>query len=115
MRAWRFSDIGKVLKNSLVAVVTSDFLLKLNVGKYFVHILYTFFLFIIIIGVSLRVEGTMAKVESNKQILRELSIENAQLTYEVAKAERRSVVASRLEALGSRLQEPQSPANELRK
>ena len=55
----------------------------------------------------------MAKVEENKEVLEELEIENAQLTYEAAKAERRTTVELRLEELGSRVTEPEKPATRL--
>lgn len=110
MTSWKFSDLLRLLRNSFIAVLKGEFLLRLNVGRYFVHVMYTFLLIAIVIWLSLMTESTMAKVESNKAVLKELEIENAELTYEVAKAERRTTVEARLKALGSEVTEPEKPA-----
>ena len=110
---WKFSDLEKKIKNSLVAVLKGEFLLRLNVGRYFVHVMYTFLLFGLIIWLSLMTESTMAKVEQAKAELKELEIENAELTYEAAKAERRTTVEARLTELGSKVGEPEKPATRL--
>lgn len=110
MRGWKFSDLGKLAKNSFLAVLKGEFLLRLNIGRYFVHVIYTFALFAVIIWISLMTEKTMARVEENKAVLKELEIEHAELTYEAAKAERRTTVETRLKELGSDLGEPQKPA-----
>ena len=113
MTAWKFSDIGRLLRNSFIAVLKGEFLLRLNVGKYFVHVMYTFLLFAVIIWLSLMTESTMARVEEAKAVLKELEIENSELTYEAAKAERRTTVEARLKGLGSEVAEPMKPAVEL--
>ena len=110
---WKFSDLARLLKNSLVAVLKGEFLLRLNVGRYFVHVMYTCLLFGLIIWLSLMTESTMAKVEQAKAELKELEIENAELTYEAAKAERRTTVEARLTELGSKVGEPEKPATRL--
>lgn len=110
MTSWKFSDLLRLLRNSFIAVLKGEFLLRLNVGRYFVHVMYTFLLIAIVIWLSLMTESTMAKVESNKAVLKELEIENAELTYEAAKAERRTTVEARLKALGSEVTEPEKPA-----
>lgn len=113
MIEWKFSDLLKLLRNSFFAMLKGEFLLRLNVGRYFVHVMYTFLLIAIVIWMSLMTEGTMARVEKNKAVLKELEIENAELTYEAAKAERRTTVGARLEALGSKVAEPTKPAERL--
>lgn len=110
MISWKFSDLLRLLRNSFIAVLKGEFLLRLNVGRYFVHVMYTFLLIAVVIWLSLMTESTMAKVEQNKAVLKELEIENAELTYEAAKAERRTTVAERLKALGSEVGEPEKPA-----
>lgn len=110
MTSWKFSDLLRLLRNSFIAVLKGEFLLRLNVGRYFVHVMYTFLLIAIVIWLSLMTESTMAKVENNKAVLKELEIENAELTYEAAKAERRTTVEARLKALGSEVTEPEKPA-----
>lgn len=110
---WKLSDIARLLKNSVIAVLKGEFLLRLNVGRYFVHVMYTFLLFGLVIWLSLMTESTMAKVERSKAELKELEIENAELTYEAAKAERRTTVEARLRELGSKVGEPEKPATRL--
>ena len=39
MKTWKISDIGVLLKNSFTAIMKGEFLLRLNVGKYFIHII----------------------------------------------------------------------------
>jgi len=112
-KKWKLSDIGTFIKNSLVAVLKGEFLLRLNVGKYFVHILYTFFLFGAIIWVSLMIETTMAKVEKNKAEIKELEIVHAQKVFEVVNVSRRSSVQERLSQMGSDVHEAEKPATVL--
>lgn len=112
MNGWKFSDLPKKLKlkKRFIAMLKGELLLSLDVGRYFVHVMYTFLLFGVIIWISLMTENTMARVESNKKVLEELEIENVQLTFEAAKAERRTTVEARLEELGSEVTEPEKPA-----
>lgn len=113
MRVWRLSDINSLLKNVFHAVMKGEFLLRLNVGKYFIHIIYTFFLFGMVIWTSLAIETTMAKVERNKAVLKELEIANAQKYYDLAKASGRYDVEQRLKSMGSEVGEARKPATEM--
>lgn len=109
----RLSDIGAFLRNSFFAVLKGEFLLRLNAGKYFMHIIYTFALFCLIILVSLMTETTMAKVEENKRIIKELEIANSQRVYELAYYSRRSEVILNLEKLRSPVAPASKPATVL--
>lgn len=108
--AWKLSDIRHFLLNSLKAMLKGEFLLRANVGRYFIHVLYTFFLFVVIIWISLKTEATMAKVEKNRTIINELEIEQSQMIFDLASAGRRSTVESNLVRLGSAVTEPGNPA-----
>jgi len=114
-KTWRIQDIGVWLKNSAKAIMRGEFLLRMDVGRYFIHIVYTFFLFAMIIWISLMIEGTMNKVERNKAVLKELEIVHTQKTFEVVSLSRRSTVNSMLEQMGSKLTEPKNPATVLTK
>lgn len=114
MKTWKIADIWTFIKNSFTAILKGEFLLRLNVGRYFAHIVYTFFLFAMVIWLSLMIETSMAKVEKNKAILRELEIQHSQKTFEVVKLSRRSEVESELKRLGSNVGEPQKPATVLK-
>ncbi|MBR5905644.1 MAG: hypothetical protein IKZ51_04215 [Bacteroidales bacterium] len=109
-KTWKIQDIGTWLKNSFRAILKGEFLLRLDVGRYFIHIVYTFFLFAMIIWISLMIEGTMNKVERNKATLRELEIVHTQKTFEVVSLSRRATVNSMLQQMGSKVTEPQNPA-----
>ena len=109
--SWRLGDIFTFIKNSAIAIVQGKLLLRLNVGSYFVHVLYTFFLLAMLILFSLGVESTLNKVEKNKAQLHEMEILYADKTFEVASMSRRSTVQKMLQDMGSTLAEPQQPAN----
>jgi len=114
-KTWKIQDIGKWLNNSFRAILKGEFLLRLDVGRYFIHIVYTFFLFAMVIWISLMIESTMNKVERNKAILHELEIVNTQKTFEVVSLSRRSSVNAMLEQMGSKVTEPKNPATVLKK
>lgn len=111
---WKLSDIGTFFKNSFIAVMKGEFLLRLNVGKYFVHIAYAFLLICLTIWVSLMIETTMARVEKNKLTLRELEIEHSAKTFEVVSLSRRTTVEEMLKEMGSTVGEPAEPATVLK-
>ena len=113
-KTWKIQDIGTWLKNSFRAILKGEFLLRLDVGRYFIHIVYTFFLFAMIIWISLMIESTMNKVERNKAILHELEIVHTQKTFEVVSISRRASVSAMLEQMGSKVTEPQAPATLLK-
>ena len=112
---WRIADIGTFLGNSFKAILKGEFLLRLNIGRYFLNILYVFFLIAAFIWFSLRVETTMARVEKNKAELKELEIANSQKTFEVVSLTRRSTVQKSLQEMGSEVGEPTRPATVLTK
>lgn len=112
---WSLADVGRFFRNSFTAILKGEFLLRLNVGRYFIHILYTFLLLGIIIWVSLMTESTMAKVEQNKQTIKELEIINSARKYEVVSLSKRSSVQENLRLMGSGVQEPKKPATVLKK
>lgn len=110
MKTWKLADLATFFKNSFKAVLKGEFLLRLNVGRYFIHIAYTFFLFGMIIWISLMIENTMAKVENNKKTIKELEIVNSQLVFDLASAGRRTTVEATLKDMGSKVSEPVKPA-----
>ena len=112
-KTWKIQDLGKGLKNSLHAMLKGEFLLRLNIGRYFIHIVYTFFLIAMVIWISLMIEGTMTKVERGKAELRELEIIHTQKTFDMVKLTRRSSINEMLQQMGSKVTEPQEPATRL--
>lgn len=112
-RKWKVSDLWEILRNGFSAVITGNLLLRLNAGKYFMHIAYTFVLFWILIFESLVAENALSKVEKNKARIREMEIVYADKTFEVASMSRRSEIEKRLEAMGSKVREPEKQAIEI--
>ena len=110
MKTWKIADIGLFIKNSFKAVLKGEFLLRLNIGRYFIHIAYTFLLFGLVIWCSLMIETTMSKVEKNKAVLKELEIVHSQKVFEVVNVSRRSTVEQMLGELGSQVKEAEKPA-----
>lgn len=114
-KTWKIQDLGRALRNSLRAIMKGEFLLRLNIGRYFVHIIYTFFLIAMVIWISLMIESTMTKVESNKATLHELEIIHTQKTFDIVKLSKRSSVNAMLRQMGSKVTEPEAPATVLTK
>jgi len=114
MKKLNFSDLWSVVKNSFSAILQGKLLLRMNAGRYFVHIVYTFFLLAMAIWLSLRIEISMAEVERNKQTLKELEIVHSQKTFDLVSISRRSEVARMLEAAGSGVTEAEKPATTLK-
>ena len=115
MKTWKLADIGLFFKNSFQAVLTGEFLLRLNIGRYFIHIAYTFLLFGLAIWFSLMIETTMSKVEKNKAVLKELEIVHSQKVFEVVNVSRRSSVERMLGEMGSPVGEPDKPATTVKR
>ena len=105
----------EVIKNVFSAILKGNLLLRLNVGKYFIHILYVFFLAWMLILCNLLTENTLDKVEKNKAALHEKEIVLSDRTFELAAASRRSAVRQKLEEMGSNVQEPAVNATVLKK
>ena len=115
MKTWKIADIGLFFKNSIQAILRGEFLLRLNVGRYFIHIAYTFLLFGLIIWISLGIETTMSKVEKNKAVLKELEIVHSQKVFEVVGISRRTSVQELLKDMGSAVTEPDKPATTVKR
>ena len=114
-RKWKLSDLGTFLKNSFLAILRGQFLLRLHVDKYFMHIVYVFFLFAMLILISLGTEATLNKMEENRKQIEQLQITSLDKTYEVAEKSRRSAISEGLRATGSEVGEPTQPAIILKK
>ena len=112
---WKIQDLGGILKRSLVSIVKGTFLLKLNVGKYFIHIVWTFFLFGMLIWFSLAVDTTLVRVEENSAVLKELEIKHSSMEFELRRLNRMSTIQEMLEEKGSKVQVPVEPAVILKK
>ena len=115
LRKWKFSDIWAWLKNAALATLKGELLLRLHVSRYFIHIIYTFFLFWVSIWLSLRIEKTLTRVEDNRKVLADMEIYHAQKTVELAGYSRLRTVQDMLKDAGSNLDVPTKPADRIKK
>ena len=104
-RKWGVVTLFKLIIGSFLAIVRGEFILKLKVDKYLLDIAYTFFLFAMVILFSMLVDNTLAKVERNNNLLKELNVEYTEKTYELVKLNRRSTVNDMLKKKGSKVGE----------
>ena len=109
-RKWKISDIGRLLANSLMAILKGEFIMRLKIDKYFPQIAWTFLLFALMILFSLKVDMTLGKVEENKKLLHEYEVTYTQKKYELITLGRRSTVSKALQDAASDVAEPTKPA-----
>jgi len=114
-RKWRWSDIGVWMKNSVQAIIKGQFLMRLGFNKFFIHIIYTFFLFWVSIWLSLQIEKTLTKVEENQKRLEDMEIYHAQKVVELVGLNRLTTVRNLLHEKGSQVDIPQQPAVTIKK
>lgn len=112
---WKLADLGRFFKESLKAIMRGEFLLRINCSKYFIHIIWTFFLFFCMIGTRLIVENTLTKYEDGKKILSDMQIYHAQKTAELVSLGRMTTVEQMLQDSGSKLAIPQNPPSRIEK
>lgn len=107
---WKLSDVGLWLKNAFLAMLHGQLLQRMKIGKYFIHIIYTFFLFWVSIWLSLQMEKTFTKVEANRKTIENVKIYKAQKTIELASLGRMSRIEKMLKEEGSNLTYAEKPA-----
>ena len=113
-RKFRFRDLWVLVRNSFKAILKGEFILRLNLGRYFIHIASCILLVAMTIWISLMIDSTMTRVQKNRRTLEQQQNEIAALTYKMAKATRRTEVEKKLEEMGSKLREPTRPAEQIR-
>ena len=113
-RKFRFRDLWVLVRNSFKAILKGEFILRLNLGRYFIHIASCILLVAMTIWISLMIDSTMTRVQKNRRTLEQQQNEIAALTYKMAKATRRTEVEKKLEEMGSKLREPTKPAKQIK-
>lgn len=101
------------LKNSPRAIIRGEFILRLQVDKLFMHILWLFVLVWLAIWLNIRIDSTLTQVEQNKAVLNDLAIRHAEKTGELARLNRISTVQENLSRLGSEVDIPDVPATRI--
>lgn len=115
LRKWKISDIGKWLRNAGLAILQGELLLRLKANRYFIHIIYTFFLIWVSIWLSLKIEKTLTVVEDNRRTLSDIEIYHTQKTVELEGYSRLNNVREMLKNAGSKLEMPTKPADRIKK
>ena len=113
-RKWKMADVGTWLKNAFHAMIKGEFLLRLHINKYFIHIIYTFFLFWVSIWMSLKIEKTLTRVEEKRKVLQDIEIYHAQKTVELESMGRMTKIEQMLQEKGSTLSMPAKPADRIK-
>ncbi len=114
-RKWKVQDIGQLLGNLVKAIAKGELMLRLNIGQYFIHVIWMFFLITMFIWFNLGVDNTLAEVEKNKLTLKELQTQNSALEFRLKSIVRRSTLEEMLRQSGSEVQEPENAAVRLKK
>jgi len=112
---WKLSDLANFIKESAKAILRGEFLLRIKCSEYFIHIIWTFFLFFCMIGLRLVVENTLTKYEDGKKTLSDMQIYHAQKTAELVSLGRMTTVEQMLQESGSKLEIPQNPPSRIEK
>jgi hypothetical protein len=108
-------SILQVLWNSFKAIFEGEFLLRLRIDRYFLHILYTFLLILVIIFIRMGAENTLATVEVNKTELEGLRIYHSQKKSQLVEMNRLSTIENMLKEKGSEVGVPEKPATRIEK
>jgi len=104
-KEWKIQDLGRLLKKLAGEIFTGQLLVNHRAEQYFIHILFIFFVFGLMIWISIRIDNTLVAVEQNNQILKELEIEHSSLEFELRSIERRTYIDKRLSEMGSSVKE----------
>lgn len=108
-----FRYIFGLVRNSIGAIMQGEFLIRLRFDRYFLHIIYLFFLAVVSIWIKLEIDQTMVRLEESKKELEDYKIYYAQKTCELVELDRLSTVEDMLARKGSRLTIPEKPADRI--
>lgn len=109
------ADIKQTTKNIVSATMKGEVLLRMRFDRFFVNVLYIFFLIWVMIFFSLKVDQTLVRMEKNRVELENLKIYHAQKTSELAGYNRLSTIEVMLTKSGSKVAIPEKPADRIKK
>lgn len=109
------AKIREATQNSIKAILRGEFLLRLHFDRYFMQILYLFFLVWSLIWTNLEIEQTMLRMEKNKKVIEDLRIYHAQKNCELVSYDRITTIQTLLKQMGSGVDIPEKPADRIRK
>ena len=102
-------------RNTLRALRSGEFLLRIRADKYYMHIMYLFLLMWVTILLSLQVDKTLVKAGDNQAALERIRIQHAEKEAALVKLRSASAAETRLHQLGSQATLPNEPATVIKK
>ena len=103
------------IRNGFRALRNGEFLLRIRLDKYYMHVMYLFLLMWVTILLSLQVDKTLARVGDNKAAIEELRIHHAEKEAALVKLRSASATEIRLEKMGSKAAMPTEPPTVIKK
>ena len=113
-KTFSLREIPKFIGKVLGRIYRGNLLLSLDAGKYFVHILYIFFLFGAAIFLSLKIDASLRRVEENTRTIASQETVITIRKYEIEVAESKKEINRKLKEKGSNLQAPSKPATQIK-
>lgn len=101
--------------NVLKAIGKGELLLRLRADKYYVHILYFFFLVWLTLFISFQIDKTLVRMEKNKAVIEALEVQNAQKRGKLIEITGISNVMKKLQEENSTVTLPEESATIIRK
>lgn len=90
-------------------LTSGEILMTMKFDKYFIHIIFAFFLILGCMLLGYKIEQTFVKAESNKATIDELKIKNAELIYKIEQQHRMTKILDELQEEGSEVSLPTEP------
>ena len=110
-----FHSVWTTIRNTLRALRSGEFLLRVRADKYYMHIMYLFLLMWVTILLSLQVDKTLVKAGDNQAALERIRIQHAEREAALVKLRSASAAQERLQKLGSQATLPSEPATLIRR
>ena len=107
---WSIKGLLGNLKIVGQALLSGELVYHMHINKYFIHILYCFFLAAVIIWASMKTDSALTKVETLKAEIYEQELVIEARRFELSSLENRSKIGEMLREKGSSLSDPTSPA-----
>lgn len=109
-----FSRLKEIIINSVIAITKGEFLMRVGIDRYFLHILWGFFLFTIAIWVNIKTESTMLRMQRNKITIENLKIFHGKTTCDLEKLKRINTIEELLIKNESNVRIPDKPATTIK-
>ena len=106
---WKIKDIPRGIAWTIKSIHEGKLLMRMDIGRYFVHILYCFVLIGLTIYLSLQIDNSLRTVEENRKTIENQEYILKLRNYELEAAQSRRAVLSTLEGMGSKVKPSEKP------